>query len=180
MPLPPLPLLLQTTMPAPAAVPPVLLFALALGGFAFGVWSWFRRESREDRGKRDAATEAHFAKLEKAQGAFVDEEVLEKRFATIESKHALVAVELINQRNTLHEAARADDRFKAETENQMKQLQRDAHLLQPVPGRVQNLEAKFDQLTERIATIRDGLTELRDGQKENKKEILDAIKQARP
>lgn len=160
-------LLVATPAETPPAVPPYLLLALSLAGLGFGVYSFFRRESREDQGKRESVEEARFVELE-------------EKLEALAKKDALLAAEQINQRNTIHEMIREREQLKGDVIGQLRQLQKDVHLLEPVPGRVGTLEAKFLALDERISNIKEILGDLKEGQKENKREVLEAIKQIRP
>ncbi len=135
-------------------------YLFSLAALLMTAWFAFRREGREDRAARLAKDEA--------------------RLADIEKRHALVAVEVANQYNTQHEYERERERLKGQFEGWIKQLQKDVTALEPVPGKVFNLEAKFDTLNERITNLREGLGEVRETMKDNKKEIIDAIKQIKP
>lgn len=180
-PLPLLTLLLQTT-PHPA----ILYVSSVMGvlGFAFAVWSFWRKESREDRLAHEAAQNAKYKKLEDAIGQFVDRDALEKRFGDMEGKHKLVAAEVANQHNTLHEYERKRTELTGEFRSRITTVEDKVHSLETMPGRVTSLETKLDNLVTQIGDLKQGQrdlkNELREDMKGNKGEILQAIRELKP
>lgn len=132
---------------------------------------------------REAAVDARLATIEGKQKEdvrdltsaieqFIDKEAVETRFKSIESRQDAISKQVLNQHNIWHEHQREFDGLSS----RVKQTERELLLLEPMPARVSNLEAKFDTLNERISGIKESLSEMKEGMKENKREILEAIR----
>ena len=142
----------------------VLLWLLASAAALEKVYGWIF-----------GGTGRRLAQLEATVAQFTSREALEKRFADLENRHKIVAADVANQHNTLHEYERERERLKGVFDGAIKQLQKDMTALEPMPGRVANLEAKFDTLNERIGSLKEGQQEMKENMKDTKREILDAI-----
>lgn len=154
----------------------VMLWIIASASSLEKIWLWFTGGAR----KKDEAINNRFEEVESAIGQFVDKEALEKRFISIEGKQTMQGAEVVNQHNTLMEYERKRAELTGEFRSSIAQLQKDGRALEPLPGQVADLKAKFEALTAQISDIKSGQRELkqelRDDMKNNKGEILEAIK----
>jgi len=127
--------------------------------------------------------------LEKVYGWFTGgvkkkDAAVEQRFAAIEEKQRLHSAEQLNQHNTLHEYERERERLAGGFRAEITALQKSVLALEAMPGRVNTLEAKLDNLTTQITDLKTGQHQLKQEMREdmrlNKNEVLDAIKGLRP
>lgn len=116
-------------------------------------------------------------------GAKKKEAAVAERFATLEEKQRLHSVEQLNQHNTLHEYERERERLASGFRSEITALQKSVVALEAMPGRVNTLEAKLDNLTTQITDLKTGQhqlkQEMREDMRVNKNEVLDAIKNLR-
>ena len=158
----------------------VMLWIIASASSLEKIWLWFTGGSK----KKEEAVNARFAELEAANGQFVDKEALEKRFVAIEDKQKMQGAEVVNQHNTLMEYERKRSELTGEFRGAITQLQKEGRALEPLPGQVADLKAKFEAITNQITDLKTGVRELkqemRDDMKNNKGEILEAIKSLKP
>lgn len=157
----------------------VMLWAIASAGSLEKIWLWFTGGSK----RKEDALNNRLDEMQAAIGQFVDKDALEKRFGAIDSKQQLHAAEQVNQHNTLMEYERKRTELSGEFRAGISQLQEKVHLLEAVPGRVDKLESKLDNLTNQIGDLKSGQrdlrNELREDMRSNKGEILEAIKSIR-
>jgi len=175
-------------------VHPLLLLLAGATVTFLATWYWRGHDARKATRAAELAAAAHaeadklewadvlsrLAELEASSGQFVDREALEKRFAGIEDKHKLTAAEVLNQHNTLHEYERARERLTGEFRSAIAQLQKDSRVMEPLPGQVADLKAKFEALSAQIGDIKTDMRanklELKEDMKNNKVDILTAIR----
>lgn len=157
----------------------IVVVLIGLVGCAAGierVIGWFTGGQKA----REAAVDAKLKELAASVGEFVDREALEKRFSGIENKQQLTSAEVVNQHNTLMEYERKRTELTGEFRSGIETMREKIHNLETVPGRVGQLEAKLDNLTSQINDLKTGQrdlrNELREDMKNNKGEIIDAIK----
>lgn len=156
----------------------VLLWAIASAGSIEKVIGWItggaRRKEEALQTRIEAQEKAHqqdIHDLGEAIGQFVDKDAVEARFKALEGRQDAIGKQVQLQHNTWHEHQRDFDLLSG----RVKQNERELHLLEPMPGRVTNLEAKFDTLNERITGIKEAVAEIKDTAKESKRDILEAI-----
>ena len=161
------------------ALAAVILWIVQSAGNLEKVGAWLTAGRRA----REAKVAERLDALESANGQFMDKNAIQERFEGLEAKHKLVAAEVANQHNTLHEYERERERLLNELRNNYNQLRRDVNLLEPMPTRVQTVENKLDSLTQQLKELKEGQREMkqemREDMKTNKGEILQAIKDLR-
>jgi len=154
----------------------VLLWIVSSAGNLEKVTAWFTAGRRQ----REAEVKARLDALELANGQFMDKNAIAERFEAIEGKYKLQAAELMNQHNTLHEYERTRTELKGEFRGSIDTLREKVHGLETMPGRVDKMESKLDNLTLQINDIKQGQrdlkAEIREDMRNNKGEILQAIK----
>jgi len=154
----------------------VLLWIVSSASNLEKVIAWFTAGRRQ----REAALSERLSALEAASAQIMDIEALRERFEAAESKHKLLAAEVMNQHNTLHEYERTRVELKGEFRASIETLREKVHGLETMPGRVDKMESKLDNLTLQINDIKQGQrdlkAEIREDMRSNKSEILQAIK----
>ena len=96
--------------------------------------------------------------------------------AKLEEKHKKLAMEVANQHNTILEAQRQFDKCKMESDAKHERIRLQVTALEPLPGKVASLEAKFEVIGVQMASMKEDVREIKADIKSNSTELRGEIR----